>query len=287
MRRLGENGVRGLLERVLDRDDITIVDPHTHILSSDVKEAGAEYNYAKAIKEKRIDFVFETEHDRAPLLYGSDKPINGHIRPGVEVSTNFGHVNLLTTDADFIKECLKKYSRELFRSRNSELHLETLLNYIRDHHQKTENRVVVAFPHSFQQGGILCHEDNRKSHKLWLPSRYKQRKYFLEWTNSKRSPDSRTAGQVLGMVQDNRYKLFLVAGSDAHQSSEVGMAGVVIYGKIDGDAIAENLLEGNYLVYHIQSFDEDNGRLMTNSPCADDTKEFLLQGIDNIKIIPK
>lgn len=283
MKRLGENGVRGLLEKVLDRDDITIVDPHTHILSDDVREAGAEYNFAKALRENGIDFVFETEHDRAPLLYGSDKPINGHVRPGIEVSTSFCHVSLLTVEDKFVVDCLKEFAEELYQHRNSELHLETLLNYVRDHHKKTENKVIVVFPHSFQQGGIFHHPDNRKSHKLWIPSSYKQRKYFLEWTNSRRSPGSKTGEQVLGMVQNPDHNLLLVAGSDAHKSSEVGMAGVIIYGRIPGEEITPNILNENYLVYHVQTHESD-GKIMTNSPRANEKREYVFhissKGID-------
>ena len=275
MRKLGEKGIRRILERILDRDDMTIVDLHTHILSDDVREKKAEYNFAQALKEKGIDFIFETEHDRAPLLYGSDKPINGHIRPGTEISTSFGHVNILSVEDEFTIGCLKEFTTELYKYRNSRLHLETLLNYIRDHHEKRENKVVVVFPHSFQHGGIFYNEANRISHKLWLPSSYKQRKYFLEWTNSRRSPDSKTGEQVLSMVQDPSHNLLLVAGSDAHKSSEVGMAGVVIYGKISGKDITPALLEENYLVYHIQVH-ESNGKVMTNSPRADEKREYIL-----------
>lgn len=275
MQRLGENGVRGLLERVLDRDDITIVDLHAHILSDDVREKKAEYHFAKALRENGIDFVFETEHDRAPLLFGSHKPINGHIRPGTEVSTGFCHVSLLTVEDKFVAECLKEFEEELYKHRNSRLHLETLLNYVRDHHRKSENRVVVVFPHSFQHGGIFYKEENRRSHKLWLPSSYKQRKYFLEWTNSRRSPGSKTGEQVLGMVRDPAHNLLLVAGSDAHKSSEVGMAGVVIYGKIPGEEITPNILNENYLVYHVHAH-EANGKIMTNSPRANEKREYVL-----------
>ena len=278
MEKFDNIGVRGVLERILDRDDITIVDLHSHIVSEDVHEKNPEYHFRAAIKRRGIDFVFETEHDRVPLLYGSDKPINGHILPGSEISTKYGHVSVLVRDNEFITVCLNQFSEQLHKKyqRRSSLHPETLLNYIRDNHDVEDNDVVVVFPHSFQRGGIFHNEKNAVYPKLWLPSTYKQRKYFLEWTNSRRSPDSKTGARVLEMVQDRRQNLLLVAGSDAHKSGEVGMAGVVLLGNVSGEDVTVNLLGENYIVYHIHLFSDGDGRVMTNSPRADDKKDYKL-----------
>ena len=277
MQLLEETGIRGLLERILERSDITIVDLHTHILSNDVHEKNAEYYFSTSLRQNGIDFIFETEHDRAPLLYGSDKPINGKVRPGVEISTTHGHVNILSVGNQVITACLRKFSEELHRKRRkSRLNLETLLNYIRNSHDSKDYDIAVVYPHSFQQGGLFYNKHNQRYPKLWIPSTYKERKYFLEWTNSKKAPDSRTAEQVIQMVQEPRHNMLLVAGSDAHHSSEVGMAGVVVFGKINGEDITRNLLEENYLIYHIQTFNAAEGRVMTNNPRANNRREYVL-----------
>lgn len=272
------SGVRGVLEMILERDDITIVDLHTHILSDDVHEKSPEYQFRRVIAMNGIDFIFETEHNRYPLLYGSEKPINGHVLPGVEISTMYGHINLLAKDGSLIKMCLDHFSRDLHKKymRNPQLNPETFLNFIRDRHNKMDDSAVLVFPHSFQSGGIFYNDKNRKYPKLWLPSVYKQRKYFLEWTNSKRSPDSKTGSSVIKMVQEPEHNLLLVAGSDAHISTDVGMAGVVILGRVKHEEITQNLFQENYIVYHIHIFDGLRGRVMINTPRANRKRDYNL-----------
>ena len=244
--------VRELLNSVLNRDDFVLVDLHTHMLTTHSSTYSVQnQRLFPAIAERRgVDALVQTEHNLEPYTCSYADNIlslrNVLLVPGIELSTVEGHANVIGLDLDDYKKYLDEHERLV--SGKSRLKLEHLLYDVRNDYEKEPYMVV--FPHAFQPGGVLRREENRKPCKPWFPTA--NHPVFYEWTNGRRSADTRHANMLLNLIRENGYGPRIVGGSDAHEEFHVGLCGNILHTGLSWEGIRDVFLEGKHIVYHIR-----------------------------------
>lgn len=276
--------VKEILQSVLDRDDFVVVDPHVHITSHDVQESPVKalrqtMNVSKA---RGVDLLVETEHNKTP-----DCLHKKCIVPGVELHTFLGHVNIVGAAPERIEQALLEYQGLLYvsrrlpimnqggsrkRSSKKSSRQQPRLNLGRVVHDFIDNPdSIIVLPHSFNGGGVFYDKPTAAYSKL-----NRRGTYFIEWTNGRRSPDSRQAQNIISVVRGNN-NFFLFAGSDTHGKKHVGLAGIAVFSADKTfPSVREQLLSGNYKCYHIQ-FRNGATELMIMDGTAENMEYFSLR----------
>ncbi len=235
MRRFKEFNIKKIIEDITNYSNGTIIDFHTHPNSFDTKGNFSLEDIIEHLDKINVDYICETDHNRYP------KYDNERIIKGCEVSTKKGHISIISENQD-LEDFINKYIK------NEKKKLETSAVF---EYAKKDKESLIILPHAFQPGGYFYNSlrDRRVRY-------VKKNGIFLEWTNSRRSPDSKAA-HLLNQTSES-YSIPVLGGSDAHSIETFGMAGIYLPKKIDAKnqplkKILKN--EDEWLIYHVAQDD--------------------------------
>lgn len=208
-------------------------DFHTHTIFSDGKMT-REANNKQALKQG-LDFFAPTDHNFTHFSWPKGSPL---IIPGTEITSNFGHVNLLfETESVFEKFSLNDLIKE-------EDYLKIL--------DSLEDKIF-TINHPFMSDWKFMVSDFKLEHIK-----------FMEIINDPTYPDSkeatRKAIRAWNVLLNNGYKVFGIGGSDSHLlpsekyedanlPSLIGDPISYIYAEeLSISSLKKNMLEGNISV---------------------------------------
>ncbi len=233
--------LQGIISVCAGKSVSALYDLHVHITSYDVTQDNAVQKIPAAALARGLYGIAQTEHNELPALAN-----RLGILPGMEVSCREGHVLVIGAQGDTLSSLT-----DYVHGPHDRVKLPTLAEVVENLHDayaQPSRRPFLVLPHPVSGKGVLRNIDT-VPRILYQPGIT----YFLEWANAERTV---TGGHVRKTVESLGHLKpckGLVAGSDAHGSRHVGLAGIATFdGAYSWDDAIQALNDGAHLCYQFK-----------------------------------